>query len=349
MEAISHRPDQHPSVFVCILNWNGLAETLTCLASVFRLDYPNYKVVVVDNGSTDNSPSTLRGLGSRIELIEHRENLGFTGGSNAGMRHALANGAEYVWLLNNDTEISPNTLSLLIAYADAHPDVGLLSPIITDRPTGTDRFAVARIDLATGKTEETADVGKAKVMEKQYPLQIMVKGTALLVRRQLIEAIGFLDDRFFAYCEDNDYCVRSAAAGFRAACVPDARVYHDEGNREPGHPWRKPYAFYYAVRNGILFWRKHVRGLASWQYGRWHVCTIARVLARGGYGREEIAAFADGLWNGIRGITGRWDPLLSSHHMPAPFRRLFIAKPAVLVGLLEADPRAIARGFLRRL
>jgi hypothetical protein len=334
-----------PKVFIGILNWNKIGDTVACLDSVFALHYPNVRVVVVDNGSVDDSVATLRTFGSRIDLIEHQENLGFTGGSNAVMRHALANGGDYVWLLNNDSEIRSNTLSLLVDYAESDPSVGMVSPIITDRRSGVDSFAVARIDLATGHIEETAKLDEAKAMEARYPSQIMVKGTALLLKRRLIEAIGFLDDRFFAYCEDNDYCMRSAAAGFRVACVPGARVYHDEGNPGSGHPWRKPYAFYYAVRNGILFWRIHGRGLASWRYGRWHVCTMFRVLARGGYGREEIGAFADGLWNGIRGVTGRWEPARRSHHMPAPLRRMFLAKPAVLLGLLEADPRGVIRGF----
>jgi hypothetical protein len=175
----------------------------------------------------------------------------------------------------------------------------------------------------------------------------MLKGTALLVKRALIERIGLLDERFFAYCEDNDYCMRSAAAGFRAECVTTAQVYHDESRPLPGHPWRRPYAYYYAARNGLLFWRKHAHGTAGWKYARWHVCTMFRVLARSGYGPEETGAFADGLWNGMRGVTGRWDPSRSSHHMPILLRRMFIAWPALWLGLLEANPRAVMREFRR--
>ncbi|HUB94753.1 MAG TPA: glycosyltransferase family 2 protein [Stellaceae bacterium] len=338
-----------PKVYVCVLSWNKIDNTLACLDSVFAQDYPNLRVVVVDNGSTDGSIEALRALGDRIELVQHGENLGFTGGCNAGIRHALAHGADYVWLLNNDSYCKPETLSLLVDYAEARPAIGLVAPIIADRRTGIDGFAIRRIDLATGQIEATADPGEAEAMQERYPSQIMIKGTALLLKRGLIDRVGLLDDRFFAYCEDDDYCMRSAAAGFRAACVTAARVYHDETTPAPGQPWRQPYAFYYAVRNGLLFWRKHAHGLAGWRYGRWHACTMFRVLARGGYGPNETEAFADGLWSGLLGATGRWDPSRASHRMPRLLRRLFVAKPAVVLGLLEADPRAVMRGFKRPL
>jgi GT2 family glycosyltransferase len=336
-----------PKVFVCVLSWNKREDTLSCLQSVFAQDYQNLRVVVVDNASVDGSPEALRELGRRIDLIEHQDNLGYTGGCNAGIRHALAQGGDYVWLLNNDCESEPNTLSLLVDYAEARPEIGMVSPVISDRRTGVDSYAVGRIDLATGLMEETADAEDAEAMQQRYPTQVRLKGTALLLKRRLIERVGLLDERFFAYCEDNDYCVRSAAAGFRAACVTAARVYHDEAPAGPGQPWRNPYAFYYAVRNGLLFWRKHAHGMARWKYSRWHACTIFRVLARGGYGQEETGAFADGLWDGVCGVTGRWEPSRRSHPMPALLRRMFVARPALLLGLMEADPRAVLRGFRR--
>jgi GT2 family glycosyltransferase len=335
-----------PKVFVCILNWNKRDDTLHCLEAVLEQDYPNLRVVVVDNGSTDCSVPALRGLGTRIDLVEHQENLGFTGGCNAGVRHALAHGGDYVWLLNNDSECEPDTLSRLVAYAEPHPDLGMVSPIITDRRSGTDNFAVGRLDLATGIAIETADAAEAEAIQERYPKQIMLKGTALLLKRSLIERAGLLDEQFFAYCEDNDYSVRCAAAGFRSACVTTTRVYHDEGL--PGGGWRKPYAYYYAARNGILFWRKHATGLSAWKYARWHACTIFRVLARAGYGRAETEAFADGLWSGLRGGTGRWEPSCSLHRMPYFLRCIFVSRPALSLGLMEADPRAVWRALRRR-
>jgi GT2 family glycosyltransferase len=328
-----------PKIFVCILNWNKRDDTLHCLEAVLAQNYPDLRAVVVDNGSTDDSVPALRALGDRIDLIENKENFGFTGGCNTGMRHALAHGGDYVWLLNNDSECDPETLSRLVAYAEARPDIGMVSPIIADLRTREDSFAVGRLDLATGIDSQTADAAEAQAMQERYPGQIMLKGTALLLKRSLIERVGFLDERFFAYCEDNDYSVRCAAAGFRAACVTTERIYHDEG--QPGGGWRKPYAYYYAVRNGILFWRKHATGLLAWKYARWHACTIFRLLARSGYGGAETEAFADGLWSGLRGGTGRWEPSSSLHHMPYLLRRIFITMPALWLSLMEARPSSV--------
>jgi GT2 family glycosyltransferase len=333
-----------PVVFVCIVNWNKKKETLDCLRSVLAQDYANLRVVVVDNGSTDDSVAAFRDLGRAIDLIEHQENSGFTGGSNAGLRYARDRGADYVWLLNNDSECTPEILSLLIDYAESRPKVGMVSPVIADRHSRVDNFTIGRIDLATGQVYYAANSQDAKAMQERYPQDILLKGTALLLKRQLIESIGLFDDRFFAYCEDNDYSMRCAAAGFRAECVFSARIYHDEGS--PGDHWRPPHAFYYATRNGFLFWRKHARFPRAWKYARWHACSTFRLLARGGYERTRTEAFADGLWSGVRGTTGRWEPSCASHHMPLLLRRMFVANPALSLALMEANNlRAIWRAI----
>jgi hypothetical protein len=99
------------------------------------------------------------------------------------------------------------------------------------------------------------------------------------------------------------------------------------------------------MRNGVLFQRKHATGRAAWKCGRWYACTVFRMIARSGYGRAETEAFADGLWNGLRGITGRWEPSRPSHHMPSLLRRLFAAKPALTLALMEANPKGVLRAL----
>jgi GT2 family glycosyltransferase len=334
-----------PKVFVCILNWNGIQDTLICLKSALSQDYPDFRVVVVDNGSTDGSTQILRKFESSIDLIENKENLGFTGGCNAAIRHALSKSGDYVWLLNNDCECEHGTLTRLVAYAEEHPETGMVSPIITNRRNGEDSFAARRLDLTTGLDYPTANAEEAEKLQAQWPTQIMILGTALLVKRTLIEKIGLLDDRFFAYGEDTDFCVRSSQAGFRAACVTTARVYHADGLPDGG--WRRPHGYYYAVRNGIHFWRKHVKGLTAWKFALWHTCMMFRILARAGYGRAETEAFADGLWSGLRGVTGRWEPNKPQHQMPPVLRKLFCLRPALTLGVIEANPKAVLRAFRR--
>jgi len=119
-----------PLVIVVVVNWNGLADTLECLGSLARLDYPNYDTVVVDNGSTDGSVPAIRERFELVMVVENSENLGYAGGNNIGLEHAMRRGADYALLLNNDTLVAPDCLCRLVAAAQADPEVGMAGPII---------------------------------------------------------------------------------------------------------------------------------------------------------------------------------------------------------------------------
>src|SRR4030067_2042822 len=121
---------QLPKVVTIVLNWNGKEDTLECLHSLQRSSYSNFTTIVVDNGSTDGSVPAIKNAFPDLVVIKNRDNLGFTGGNNIGIRHALVNGADYVWLLNNNTIIQPDTLANLVAKAETSPDIVILSPVI---------------------------------------------------------------------------------------------------------------------------------------------------------------------------------------------------------------------------
>lgn len=108
----------YPKVFIIILNWNGLEDTLECLESVFKLDYPNFEVIVGDNGSTDESVAIIRKTYPQVIMIENKENLGYTGGNNIAMHYAMDHLADYVWLLNKDAVVEKDTLSKLVRSAE---------------------------------------------------------------------------------------------------------------------------------------------------------------------------------------------------------------------------------------
>ena len=113
-----------PSISIVVLNWNGRDDTLACLESVERISYPNFRVIVVDNGSADNSVAAIRAAFPKVELIETHANLGFSGGNNVGIKRALEHGADYVLLLNNDTVVDPGLLDAFAATAKRLPDAG---------------------------------------------------------------------------------------------------------------------------------------------------------------------------------------------------------------------------------
>ncbi|MCX6022275.1 MAG: glycosyltransferase family 2 protein, partial [Chloroflexi bacterium] len=117
---------QHPSVSLVVLAWNGRDDTLECLKSLAAVSYPRLEVVVVDNGSSDDTVRAVRESYPAVQLIENGKNLGYAGGNNVGILYALDRGADYVMLLNNDTVVHPDFLDVMLETLQANPDIGVL-------------------------------------------------------------------------------------------------------------------------------------------------------------------------------------------------------------------------------
>jgi GT2 family glycosyltransferase len=252
-------------VVIIVLNWNGLADTLKCLESLVCLDYPDYKVVVVDNGSTDGSPAHIRERFPDVALIENGENLGFAGGNNVGLRWALGQGADYVLLLNNDTEVAKDSLSLLVKAAEADQRIGVAGPTVCyyDRPPII-WSAGGGIDWRRGKTWmmglNEPDIGQFGEDPREVDF---VTGCVLLVRARAVEEVGELDERFFMYYEDTEWCVRIARAGYCIVHVPRAKVWH---KISPGEQADSPLIHYYMTRNRLLFLKTTGATVGAWLY-----------------------------------------------------------------------------------
>ncbi len=242
-----------------MLNWNREADTLECLDSVARLTYPSFSVVLVDNGSTDGSPDAIERWSDGkipVTLIRNDKNPGFVGGGNQGMRHALATDTDYVFLLNNDTVVDPGVLDILVRAAETSEDIGMVGPkiyqygkgkILDSAGTRTIRW-LAQGFLA-GHGEE--DRGQYDA-EAEMPY---ITGTALLVKRSVLEKAGLMDEDFINYFDDFDWGVRARKAGFRLLLKPDAVIRH-KGSGTIG--FGSPLYMLHMVRSRILFARKHV-------------------------------------------------------------------------------------------
>ena len=218
--------DRLRHVGIVILNWNQPGDTIACLESLQRLDYPSYEVVVVDNGSEDSSPELIRRRFPRITVIENGSNLGFAAGNNVGISHLMRGNAAYVLLLNNDTEVAPDFLSVLVEEGENRPEVGVLGPkiyyydpsnVIWSAGGRVDRYGRARHLLV----DEVDDGAPQPVVDVDY-----VTGCAILVKRQVIERVGVLNERFFIYFEETEWCARARRAGFRVLYVPRSHVWH---------------------------------------------------------------------------------------------------------------------------
>ena len=246
-------------VLVVILNWNSPQETLAAVESVLRMDYPNYSLMVVDNGSTDDSAEVLAKIDDpRVEFIKLPDNLGFSGGTGIGFDKAIQDGADYIWLLNNDLVTEPGTLSSLVRAAEEDPRIGLVSPLIASlqRPS-IYIYAGGYFNPRTLAFGTTRDLQVAAQWAKDSPDTIMLLGTALLVRVELVRKIGKMDAGLFAYWEDTDFSARSNAAGFRNVIDFASTIYHSEKFPTDTPEDIKPHFWYYNARNEIRFWRRY--------------------------------------------------------------------------------------------
>lgn len=242
-------------VFIIVLNWNGYMDTVECLRSIEKCSYPAYEVVVVDNGSTDGSVERLKKDFKDVVYIENKENLGYTGGNNVGIRYAIEKGAEYIWLLNNDTTMKVDTLTRLIEAAENDQRAGLLGPKILQMDNSGRAYAMmGRLNMWFPWPDRMEGEDESKVTGEAVCVDFL-SGSALLVRRDFVEKVGLLDERFFFYWEENDWCERGRKAGFSSVFVPDAVVYH-KGGGTSGKGWNEFTAFY-LVKNWIFFMRKH--------------------------------------------------------------------------------------------
>lgn len=250
----------NPLVHIILVNWNGYDDTVECVASCLQLDYAAYKTVIVDNGSGDGSGERLRSLydgEARVEVVLAGENLGFAGGNNLGIRRALDAGADYVWLLNNDTVVAPDALAALVSAALEHPEAGMIGSKVYyfDRPT-TLWFAGGVIKPNRDGTTyhrglEEQDTGQYDTSEYvDY-----VTGASLLASASLVREIGLMSEEYFLYWEEVDWCDRAAAAGHRSLYVPASRVWHKVGASLGKE--NSPAQTRYDARNRLIFYRNN--------------------------------------------------------------------------------------------
>ena len=250
-----------PSVTVVVLNWNGLADTRECLLSLQAARYPAMRVIVVDNGSKGDEATTLeREFSAFIELLRLPENRGFAAGANAGIRRALEAGSDFVLLLNNDTVVAPEFLQALVDAAGDIPNLAAVCPRTRfyDRPrmiysTGGEVSVWRGVATQVGRGQD--DRGQFGRLERRG----YADGVCMLIPADALIAVGLLDEQYFAYWEETDWCVRAAERGLHCYYVPQSHIWH-KASRSQSPDARFDYLY---RRNALLFVRKRGTSLQA--------------------------------------------------------------------------------------
>jgi hypothetical protein len=304
-----------PELSILLLSWNVRDLLRTCLASLPLTD-PRVEIVVVDAASADGSAEMVRAEFPGVTLIASADNLGYSRGNNLGLRAARG---RYLLILNPDTEVVDDALAQMGAYLDAHPDVGLLGPQLI-LPDGTIQPTRRRFPtLATGFFESTwfQPLAPRRLLDRYYARDLRddavvevdwIVGAALFVRRAAYEQVGGLDEGFFMYSEELDWCRRMKAAGWKVVYFPQARIIHHHARSSAQVPAATHIRY---SSSKVRYYRKYHGALAA-EALRWFLLgnfalQLGLEWAKGvaGHKRELRAARVTAYWqvlkSGLRG------------------------------------------------
>lgn len=307
-----------PKVYISILNWNGLDDTIECLESIFKLDYDNFHLVVVDNNSSDNSVSVLRKRYPNIHIIESRINTGFTGGNNIAIQYAIDNGADYVWLLNNDTVVECNTLTLIVETAGKNDLIGMVSPEIYYYDQ-KDKIQFNGSYISDENLTVAYLTNKSQLDDCNIKNKVILWGTALLIKRAVIKKVGYLDDLFFAYAEDCDYSIRVNNSGYINTICFNAKVFHKDSMSTGGIA--SPIQIFLRIRNSYFLKMRYLKPHKRIAYIREYIANAIESMAGINDGNHDkaVGAYLNGLWCAFRGVGGSFN---NAQTMPWFFRKL---------------------------
>src|SRR3989344_5902468 len=248
-----------PLVSIIIVNWNARENLQECLHSLFKIDFQNYEVILIDNGSVDDSVKFVKSKYQAVKVIESGKNLGFAGGNNLGFKHARG---KYILFLNNDTIVTKNFLGKLVDFMEKRNDVGIVQPkILFHRPDTTLHHKINSIGsflLSSGFLYHLDYGKKNKEIKDSYEI-FSAYGACFLARNALLQKIGLFDDRYFAYFEETDLSHRVWLSGLKVMILPETLIYHKGAKTAE----KLPSAFiqYHSFKNRIYTYLKNLEML----------------------------------------------------------------------------------------
>lgn len=286
-----------PTIATVIVNWNGCATTLACVETLVQAGQDAATIIVVDNGSQDDSVAVLRAHFAALTVVEAGENLGFARGNNLGIQAALAHGApDYLFLLNNDAFVNAETLPQLAAALARWPQAGAAVPKIY-LPDGQHLwYAGGHIDWKMGAGVHHAHGVLDEGLGDREGITGFATGCALLVRRTILDDAGLFDERYFFMGEDVDLSIRLAHAAQPLVYVPAATVVHHVGTSSTRQG--QPFVWYHMTRNRLLTIAKHAHGSQKARfYAIWPLWWAVKAAVFAVQGQPEVA---QAMWRGVQ-------------------------------------------------
>ena len=288
-------------VSIILVNYNGFKDTVECINSLRYIDYINYDIIVVDNDSEkDYDLLSAKYSDSNVTVLSSESNLGFSGGNNIGISYARNQGADYILLLNNDTLVENDFLTYMVSTAQK----------LNNRCVITSKIMYAydkeRIWYAGGKfdfkTSRTSVYGINEIDSEKYNHAHHVSfasGCCLLIPINILDDIGLMDEDYFLYCEDTDYCLRILKAGYEIIYEPKSKIFHKVNASTKKIAGIQTY---YLVRNKLFIVKKYIeKNCKISAYSYVFMETAKRILTR----EYEVVATLNGIKDFIKGIKGK--------------------------------------------
>lgn len=286
-------------IAIILVNYNGLKDTIDCIQSIEKSTAQS-QIVVVDNASKENEAEMISKKFPEVKTIRSETNGGFSAGNNIGIQWALDQGYDYIALLNNDTVIAPDMLELLCQNVSDH-SVSVPKMLYFSRPDVI-WYGGGRINRKTGNAEHIN-------MNKKNQEDITVRkcdfatGCCIMIPASVFRKVGMLDERFFMYCEDTEFCLRLMEHGISINYVPSAKLWHKVSQSTGGD--ESVLSIYYITRNRILYLRDRQKEFSVVALPFTVVTRIIRMIQMALRGKPEWKAFQKGIADGLRGVTGK--------------------------------------------
>jgi hypothetical protein len=275
----------YPKVSIIILNWNGLKDTAECLESLKKNTYPNYEIIIVDNGSKNDQGAVLEEkYKGYIKVIKNKDNLGFAGGNNVGIKHAIDAGSEFILVLNNDVIVEKDFLRFLVEDLMKDKTAGIAGPVNYDYYNPQKIISMGRImNFWSGNA-----VHIFRPVKNKSELDA-IWGCCMLIKKDVFLKIGYFYEPYFLTFEEIDFCVKAKKQGFKIICNPMSKIWHKVSSTMGKV---STCGVYYGYRNKFLFIKRNYPFYFRWLFYLYYSAHVFLIFMKYKIVNNEKMAFA---------------------------------------------------------